>query len=1409
MEAHQRISPDYLFEVSWEVCNKVGGIHTVLVSKTPSMISLFGDRFILLGPDVWRGSGKNPDFSEDPSLFSDWKDRAISQGWKIRIGRWNIPEQPLVILLDFSPQLARKNEIFSELYQQFGLDSLTGGWDYINPALFGFVAGQVIGSFHEFYLTEQDKVVAHFHEWLSGAGILVLRRELPAVATVFTTHATVLGRAIAGSGQAFYSLLANLKGDQDASELNLRSKHSLERIAAREADCFTTVSPLTALECRKFLQRDPDPITPNGLSERLIPDPDPWVQKRIKARRRLLEIASAALGKNYDESCFLIASSGRYEFHNKGLDLFIRALAGLASGPTLSREVLAFLFIPAGHTGPRKELLDRLANPGLPREEELPSTHYLQNEREDPILLALKQQDLIRKGSPGLRVLFAPVYLDGRDGVFDLSYYDLLAGLDLSLFPSYYEPWGYTPQESLLFRVPSLTSTCAGFGRWMLSQSRDLGKSLIILHRDDNNSDQAAANLEQHIREFLDIREDALESIRVQARNLGRTTLWGTLFSYYLDAWNKALGKLSDRTDLIRARMKTRESVREIRIQAPVANIPKWKKVFIAPRIPVAFAGLEDLCRNLWWSWNPEAQDLFRDLDPVLWEESAHNPLELLFSLPAHRYEELERDTVFMGRLGGVLERFTSYRGLPMQSGQPLVAYFCLEFGLHASLKLYAGGLGILAGDFLKEASDSGLPLAGVGLLYQFGYLKQRLDHEQGQVGEPDENKFTRLPLKPVRNEKNEWIYVELPLPGRNLFAKIWQVDIGRVCLYLLDTDIPENRESDRLITDRLYGGDAEHRLLQEILLGVGGIRLLGLLGLKPGVFHLNEGHAAFCGLERLGGYIQGDHLSYLEALEMVRANSLFTTHTPLGAANDRFSEELIRGYFSHYISLFQISWEQFMGLGREDPADKGAAFGLNILAARLCGTMNSVSLPHEGVTRRLYHGLWKGYQPEELNIGHITNGVHLQTWMAPQWKEALNPPVAEVAWTEKIKSLSPERISGIRKELKLELITVLKARLGRQVDRGWKNPGLAFRVFDQLQPQTLLLGFARRVTSYKRPELLFADLGRLASLFRNPLGSVVLILAGKAHPGDPEGLSQIREILAYCERSELAGHILFLENYDMELAAQLVRGVDLWLNTPRKDREACATSGMKASLNGVLQLSSAEGWWAEAFREGTGWSLTAPTSSRDEAAQDALDASLLYQVLEEEILPLYFQSTDKLLAPGWIERIRKTLALFGSEYSSQRMLNQYEGQYYRNLAARISRLGADNYTLARNLAEWKTQIVDAWNLIQVRNLKIRDFEHHQLPMGEPFEAELILDLGKLGPGDIAAEVVFAKKDPGGENRVSFVRSMDIQALSGSEFRYYCRITPDFPGVYQYGIRIIPSNPELPGRQDFALVRWI
>ena len=825
---------------------------------------------------------------------------------------------------------------------------------------------------------------------------------------------------------------------------------------------------------------------------------------------------------------------------------------------------------------------------------------------------------------------------------------------------------------------------------------------------------------------------------------------------------------------------------------------------------------MDTLSKNLWWCWNHEAIDLFESISPELWELSGRNPIALLDMVTLQRYKELENSGEFTQRLDSVYKLFTDYMAEKEKAKGPSVAYFCMEYGLDTSLKIYSGGLGILAGDYLKEASDMNVRMTAVGLLYKYGYFTQKLSSQGDQVAEYDPQDFSKTPAQPVLDADGQWVLVPIAFPGRNVYAKLWRVDVGRVELYLLDTDIEQNLPEDRVITHQLYGGDWENRLKQELLLGFAGVRALRRLSIHADVYHCNEGHAAFIGLERMREYVQNKDLSATQALEVVRASSLFTTHTPVPAGHDAFSEDMLRRYLAQFPERLKMDWTSMMALGKLNANNPGEKFSMSYLAANLSQEINGVSWLHGVVSRDILAPMWPGYLPEELHVSYVTNGVHYPTWTAPEWKKihakVFGPEFATHHYDKDcfqgFRKVSAEEIWETRTKLKTRLIEKIKRDFAANASSNYYSPQQIVKINKTLRDDVLTIGFARRFATYKRAYLLFKDLERLDKIVNSPDHPVQFLFAGKAHPADKGGQNLIKRIVEISKMPQFIGKIIFVPNYDITIAKYLVQGVDVWMNNPTRPLEASGTSGEKAVMNGVMHFSVLDGWWVEGYKEGAGWALQMERTYDNQDFQDELDSATIYNIIEGEIAPLYYDKDKKGISLDWINVIKNCVAEVACNFTTNRMMEDYLRQYYNPLAERKAKLVADNYAEAREIAAWKRRLRRDWNSIEVVSSNV-DTIGATLLLGKEYKAEIVLNIGDMNPNDLALEVLLASPNKKGRIVIRESFEFKLKECVNGRASYECTIIPDMTGTYSIAARLYATNSKLPHRQDFELVKWL
>ncbi|WP_153145046.1 alpha-glucan family phosphorylase [Dechloromonas sp. H13] len=850
-------------------------------------------------------------------------------------------------------------------------------------------------------------------------------------------------------------------------------------------------------------------------------------------------------------------------------------------------------------------------------------------------------------------------------------------------------------------------------------------------------------------------------------------------------------------------------------------------KLEVNPKIPARLERLEELANNLWYSWDRPTRSLFAQLSNQLWKATNHNPKAFLKRADQKRLEAAAENPVFLGTLNRVVSAYDTYHELPNMAhvhGRPfrdddLIAYFCAEFGFHESLPIYSGGLGILAGDHCKAASDMGLPFIGVGLLYRQGYFHQTLDADGKQQATYTDSDFDDLPVTPVHDADGREVIVDIEFPGRIVHAKVWEVRAGHVRLVLLDTWLNQNSVHDREITHRLYGGDRTTRIEQEILLGVGGVRALAALGHKPTVWHINEGHAAFLILERIRSLVTGG-LPFAAAVEAVAAKVVFTTHTPVPAGHDHFSEEMIRHYFSHWCHALGVPCEQLLALGAEPGK---ADFNMTALALRGSRHHNGVSRIHGDVSANICRYLWPQIDPDENPMDYVTNGVHLPTFLATEWFETFERYLG-TGWRERqtepgtwegIARIPDPTFWSIRQQLKAQLLQLVRDRIREQHQRNQGSPAhldRLLRFVDPENPNILTIGFARRFATYKRAALLFQDPAWLSEIIAQADRPVLFLFAGKAHPADQPGQEIIRKIAQMSKRPEFEGRILLVEGYDLHLSRSLVAGVDVWLNNPIYPLEASGTSGMKAAMNGALNLSVLDGWWGEGYDdEGdvlNGWAIKPAPGHLDEAQRDAEEARTLYELLQDHVIPTYYRTGPMGYSPEWVTMAKQSIASIAPRFNVIRMVAEYVRKLYAPAALHGRRFAADDYAVARTVAAWKARVRAAWPGVRLHRL---DTPERRLSFGTSLQLRVAVQLNGLDPDDVTVEALIGRPGPNGSfSRRARHYPLNSEGPTGNgEMLYTIDLTPELCGKLEYQIRIFPSHPALTHKFEPGLMIWL
>jgi glycogen phosphorylase len=843
----------------------------------------------------------------------------------------------------------------------------------------------------------------------------------------------------------------------------------------------------------------------------------------------------------------------------------------------------------------------------------------------------------------------------------------------------------------------------------------------------------------------------------------------------------------------------------------------------VVPALPKPIARLRELAYNMWWCWNPDGYDLFRRLDFDLWEEVEHNPVRLLSAISQARLEQAANDRAFLAQMDRVLDGLYVYMSQRTwfnehhkELCEKTIAYFSMEFGLHEALPIYAGGLGVLAGDHLKSASDLGLPLVGVGLLYRQGYFHQYLTSDGWQLEDYPNYEFHQFPITPARDAEGEPIRIEVEIRGRPVLAQIWLCQVGRIPLYLLDSDIPENRAEDRQITNQLYGGDKENRIRQEVMLGVGGVRALDALGIEPDACHMNEGHSAFLALERIVMLMEQRGLTFSEAREAVTASNVFTTHTPVPAGIDTFAPHLVDTYMGHYATKMGISRQDFLGLGRIDPGNNNEPFCMAILALRLAAGVNGVSRLHGGVSRDMWKRVWPNVPTNEVPIGSVTNGVHVRSWlsldMAQLFDRYLGPdwaddPVDRGVW-ERVDEIPDAELWRTHERRRERLVAVTRQMIREQYRRRGAPPVELKFAEEVLDPDSLTVGFARRFAPYKRATLIFRDVERITQILTNPERPAQIIFAGKAHPNDDLGKELIKQVIQIARRPELRRKIVFIEDYDINFARYLVQGVDVWLNTPTPLHEASGTSGMKVPPNGGINLSCMDGWWPEAYDGENGWSIGDGRVYPDQGYQDHVEAESLYDLLEKEIIPLFYDRTADGLPRRWLARMKASMRTIPPAFNTNRMVADYVAQFYVQACGRWEHLTTDEFAASRKLAQWRQEMIRRWS--QIRVMSVQATEEKELAVGDELDVHARVHLGSISPDEVSVELFYGPVDPRGQIADGQAEQMQCQGEASTDgtFLYAGALPCRSSGQYGYSVRIVPDNQDLANRYAAGLIVW-
>jgi glycogen phosphorylase/synthase len=1415
----------FLFETSWEVCNKVGGIYTVLHSKLKQVVKNFGDNYVLIGP--WRE--QTTDFIEASSpALDDIKKTLAEKNIPCHVGYWNTEDKPMVVLVEFK-QRYKVNTLLYNLWAYFGVDSLASDYEYHEPILFSTAVGEVICALSEKKLAQNQQVIAHFHEWMSGAGLLYLKKNNPKISTVFTTHATVLGRAIAQSDRMIYNLPPSFDPDAEARKYGVSAKHSLEKATAHAADCFTAVSNITADEANIMFGKYPDKILLNGFNveqkrKKIV------FEKNQETRQKLLQVASEVIGKPIDANALLWVTSGRYEFHNKGYDVLLKSLAQLEDNlAENSPPIVVFILIAAAWYGKKDRLLeseiDLSKNP-----EQLKAlgiaTHKIYKPESDSII---KLSDELNLKNPEckIHVVFSDAYLQGDDGVFDVSYEQILEVCNLSIFPSFYEPWGYTPLESLAYSTPTVTTDLSGFGCWVSNLKQDYVDAVYVLKRRNYDDQKVVVDLSEHLLQVVGQSNDKSyrSNVRAEALRVAGFADWKLFYQNYLDAYAQAI-KFNE---LAQVKFDTTglDNLFVTSIHDAEVTKPRFHTFQYECPLPEKIKGLRDLAYNFWWSWHDEAKELFQKINPMLWAQVRYNPVHFLNLVSARFLEAVANDDDYIQQYNKVKADFNDYiqtdrdviklcQDTLVSSTHP-IAYFCMEYGIDECLPIYSGGLGILAGDYLKAMSDLHVPMVAVGLFYKQGYFKQRINSKGEQEASYEDWNPNQIPMQKVNDDSGKPILTSIEILGRTVCMQVWEVKVGHVNLYLLDTDIRENTEEDREITNSLYGGSREVRLMQEMILGIGGVRLLvEKLKIQPALYHLNEGHSAFLLLERVRGLCHQGYV-FEEACEIVRSSSVFTTHTPVPAGNEAFSKELMKKHFQDYAtSRLGITFDRLFSLAQDD-AYKTKLFSMTVLALHLTLGANAVSRLHGKVAKGMWNEIWPGLLQTEVPINVVTNGVHLASWLGAEmralYEHCLSPQCIEqqeeVGVWDKINSVDNEKIWKAHRVQKEKLVQTARQLLIEQYSLRNESKHLIDASLECLTSDVLLIGLSRRFAAYKRNGLFLLDPEHLSRILTDEKRPVVILMSGKAHPADEAGKDLVCDIIKTLRMDMFKGHIIFLEEYNIGLAKLLVQGVDVWLNTPILGREACGTSGMKAGINGALNFSTKDGWWEEAYNDQIGWLIKSFTNIENLDDRDDIENIRLLETLESVIAPLYYKDNSLGFSPEWVEKMKASIALIAHNYNTSRMAEDYIKELYSPIALYSEQLMKNNLADLKRMVAWKQEISNRFNVVKIKAIFINGIQNGKITSDGLIKIKLLIFSGEITSNELEVEFVLIKKDEGEfVTEPIVVRLHHLVSQEEDVLTYVAEYHIEDTGFYAYGIRVLPYSNMLFRIQDAELVYW-
>lgn len=1407
---------NYLFEVSWQVCNKVGGVNTVIKTKAKEAVKEFQNRYMLFGPLL----DENPEFQESKdNEHEELRNVLQSLNLNFKIGTWETEGNPLVVLVDYKNRY-EVNKLLYSYWRDYGVDSYGCQWDYIEPALFGTTVGEAIVEIYKKLISPKKmKAILHCHEWRTGTTLLYVKKHLSEIATVFTTHSTTLGRCISGLGRDLFKELDRINPVDEAKTYGISPRHILETVVAKESDCFTTISGITALEAKKVLNKEPDFIIENALSFDTNKNFPLDKNERDEKRNFLLTFCRRFLKKDLPTNTKFFVTSGRYEFGNKGYDVFLEAL-GRVNENLLNGSlppVVALFLVSAGDKGVHENVRKRVKEEKITEGAVGITTHRLYDEAHDPIVGACYKLGLKNAQENKVNIIFSPAFLDGVDGAFDRTYLDILAGADLGVFPSFYESWGYSPLESMSKMVPAITSDIAGIGEWA-SNLKD-HKGLFIIKRKGQDRGIVVQELSDVLMTIIKKSSGDLEVLREESYQLAKRADWNKVFYKYVEAYNKALKEAEKRFDILG----TDNS--QVNTLAMRSSKPYYRSFTVVSDLPEEINKIYDLAYNLWWTWTPDARELFNMLGDDLWKETGCNPVKMLNILSPEKIAQKCKNQEFISLYKDVIAKFEAYMndkasyvkyGDKLNNTNP-ISYFSMEYGFHECMPIYSGGLGVLSGDHLKSSSDINIPLIGVGLFYRETYFKQVINKDGYQQEEYEKQDCSMLPMKALLDENSNEARVSVMLPGRLLYLRIWIVNIGRIKLYLLDSDCEENEQTDRLLTARLYGGDRRMRIKQEIALGIGGIKLIrDVLKINPAVYHLNEGHCAFLVLERINSLMQQCGLSYQEAREAVKASTVFTTHTPVPAGNEVFEFDLLRHYLSYYVQKLNITWEQFIELGCENHIGDTDKFSMTVFALKLTSKANAVAKLHGVVSRKMWQNVWKGMNEEDLPIFSITNGIHTQTWLSRNMRK-LYDKYLHMNWGvdddslevwSKVDDIPDEEFWNVKLEQKQKFIDRIKKKIRQDYERRGEEKNLIEATVNNLRSDVLTIGFARRFATYKRSDLFLRDWNRIVRILSDTQKPVQIIVAGKAHPADVAGKEIIQHIVTASRAMELKGRVVFLENYDMGVARLLTRGVDVWLNNPVRPHEASGTSGMKVCPNLGVNFSILDGWWDEGYSEDVGFKIDAGQDFNNRDYQDDMDNKVMLDVLENKIIPIYYDRNEKGYSKEWMKIAKNSVKKLSPYFSTQRMLKEYYDLSYEPTGERKYLLEQDSFKGLKEITEWKRQISNLFATVHILKISVDGITSDLMPAGGKVVVSMKVDAGRLSKEELLAELLLIKKGDSKEEQ-SIIKVFDFNKQNeDGTLEYFLNFDITESGNYSYAVRIMPYHKLLSSVKETGLVCW-